>query len=327
MPSTLARLAVPLLAAALLAAGCGGSETGSTGDGGRPEKTHIVVGALPVPDSAPLYIAIKRGFFKQQGLTVTPETIQLSPQATPKLLAGTMDFSLMNYVSTLQIQALGSVRFRITNDSAQSAPGTFALVVPKDSPITSPAGIKGTKIGVPGPKAVMNVGIYAVAATYGIRPAQMTFVTVPFPNMQAALKTGQIDAAGVVEPFITAITASGQGRVLTDIMTGRMKSFPIAGWGTLQQYAQRYPNTVAAFQRAMARAQRIAAGDRTAVEQVVPGYTEIKGPALAHMHLVTFPTGTLSAARLQRVADALRRFGLIHKRLDVGPMILPMPRS
>src|SRR5215475_12670924 len=61
-------------ALALAAVGCSSSSGASKGGNGL-EKTHITVGSLPIPDAAALYIAIKRGFFKQVGLTVTPKVV------------------------------------------------------------------------------------------------------------------------------------------------------------------------------------------------------------------------------------------------------------
>src|ERR687888_2578144 len=123
-------LVVPLVATLGLTA-CGGAKASSSGSG--PEKTHITVGTLPVPDAAPLFIAIQRGFFKAEGLTVKPELIQASAQSTPKLLAGTMDFSLLNYVTTFAVQEKGGVKFKLISDAYAASPNCFLLLVRRDS--------------------------------------------------------------------------------------------------------------------------------------------------------------------------------------------------
>jgi NitT/TauT family transport system substrate-binding protein len=70
------------------------SQDASTTQG--PELTHITVAGLSIPDAAPLYIAQKDGFFKQQGLTVTIDTIPASSNTTPGLLSHTLDFTSEN---------------------------------------------------------------------------------------------------------------------------------------------------------------------------------------------------------------------------------------
>ena len=72
------------------------------------ETTHVVVGALPVVDTAGLYLALKNGYFKQAGLDVTVNPIQQSTAALPDMLHGTVDIVAgANYVSWFQAQAKG----------------------------------------------------------------------------------------------------------------------------------------------------------------------------------------------------------------------------
>ncbi|MGE5288796.1 MAG: ABC transporter substrate-binding protein [Micromonosporaceae bacterium] len=310
---------------ALLAGACSSSGASNTSSGSGPEKTHIVVDTLPVVDAAPLFIAIKRGFFKQEGLTVTPKIIQASPLATGPLNAGTVDFSLLNYVSTFEIEESG-VKFAIVADAAQGNPDYFAIMVPNDSPITSPAQLKGKKIAVPAPKAIGTLGADVVLKPYGVAENQVNLVPVPFPAMMAAFKAHRVDAATVVDPFITQMEQVIGAHVLADMMTGPMANFPIVGWGTVQSYVKKYPRTVAAFQRAMAKGQQIAATDRKAVEQIVPTYTQIPPKVATVMTMGSFPT-TLSATRLQRVADLMFQFGLLQRKLDVTPILVAPPKS
>ncbi|HXP54070.1 MAG TPA: ABC transporter substrate-binding protein, partial [Streptosporangiaceae bacterium] len=87
------------LAVAALAAGCsssGSSSSASSGSSASPsasaklEQTSITVGALPVVDSAGLYLANKLGYFKQEGLTVKITSVAQSTQAIPDMLHGTI---------------------------------------------------------------------------------------------------------------------------------------------------------------------------------------------------------------------------------------------
>jgi NitT/TauT family transport system substrate-binding protein len=309
---------VPLVATLGLTA-CADAKATRSGTG--PEKTNITVGTLPVPDAAPLFIAIQRGYFKAEGLTVKPEIIQASPQSTPKLLAGTMDFSLLNYVSTFAIQEKGAVKFKLVADALESGLHTFLILVPRDSKIRKPEDLAGMKIACP---ALNGIGTLAVAATlknHGLDQSKVTFVPIPFPQMETALKTGSVDAAWVTEPFLTSMQKDLAARTVVDTMTGPMADFPIVGWGTVAQYAGKYPKTVAAFQRAMAKAQQLAASDRKVVQQILPTYTRIDTHTAGLIALGNFPT-SLNATRLQRVADVMQQFGYLHTPLDVKTMIL-----
>jgi NitT/TauT family transport system substrate-binding protein len=297
---------------------CGGDSKSPTGGSGL-EKTHLTVGTLPVADAAPLFIANQRGYFKQEGLTVKPTLIAASSQSTAPLLAGTMDLSLLNYVATFAIQENGSAKFKLVSDAYQAAPNAFEIVVPGDSKLHTIEDLKGKKIACPSLHAIGTLAVSASLQSHGITPDQVTFVAVPFPNMATAVKTHAVDAAWVTEPFLTQMQKSGT-RKLTDTMTGPMANFPIVGWGTVEQTAKKYPNTIAAFQRALARGQQAAANDRKVVQDILPTYTQIDGSTANLIALGDYPT-TLNPTRLQRVADVMRQFGYLHSTLDVQAMI------
>ncbi len=83
------------------------------------------------------------------------------------------------------------------------------MMVPKNSPITSLAQLKGKKVGFPAPG--FNFG--AMAADILMKPyhesaSDFTTVVVPFSNAPAALATDEVDAAFTTEPFITIIGGS-----------------------------------------------------------------------------------------------------------------------
>ena len=103
----------------------------------KPEKAHISVGRLPVADAADLFIAIRNGYFRQAGLTVTPEIIQATARTTPDLVSGEMDFSLLNYVSTMEIEQNSNIRFKYVAPGTVAAATVSEILVPKGSPIAS----------------------------------------------------------------------------------------------------------------------------------------------------------------------------------------------
>ncbi len=329
-------LAAVTAATALFAVACsssGGSRTTSTSSSpaaaahGKPEKAHISVGTLPIADAADLFIAINKGYFRKEGLTVTPEIIQATSQTTPDLVSGKMDFSLLNYVSTMEIEQNSDIKFKYVAPGTVAAANVSELLVPKGSPITSLADLKGKKIGSPQTTgAIGNLAVDATLKAHGVDPRDVTFVATPFPDEQTALARHQVDAVWATEPFVTVIKKTLGARALADTMTGTMSGFLVGGWGTLQGYAQKYPKTVAAFQRAMAEAQQVAASDHALVVQTVPTYTSTKAGIASIMSFDTFPTA-LDASQLRSAANVMLQYGFLHSKLDVAPMLQAGPES
>ncbi|MEV4888833.1 ABC transporter substrate-binding protein [Nonomuraea sp. NPDC055795] len=306
-----------LLATTLALTACGGAEQASTGG---LEKPVIKVGALPIPDAAALYIAQSKGYFKEEGLTVEPITIQGGAVALPQIKSGALDISHTNYVSTFLAASRGE-KVKVVGDLYGAAPNTFDLMVAKDSPIQAVADLKGKTILV---NTLNNIGTLAVTSTLksaGVAPGEVKFIEKPFPDMGNALAAGQADAAWLTEPFITATQVQPGLRVLADTMTGPTAGLPIAAWMATGEWVAKNPKTLAAFQRAIGKAQKLAAGDRKAVEAVIPSYSKIDKTAVTKITLGSFPTD-LDAARLQRVADLMLEFGYLKQPLDVKTLLV-----
>src|SRR5262245_25321291 len=103
----------------LVAFGCKKTDETSAA-GARPseaaqglEQSKIRIGILAVVDAAPLKLAERKGFLKEQGLEAEIKLFQSGPQALPALVNGDLDFVLINYVSFFQAVARGVVDGRI----------------------------------------------------------------------------------------------------------------------------------------------------------------------------------------------------------------------
>ena len=306
---------------ALLAAcgGSGGAPAGGSGSG--PEKTHLTVGALPIIDDAPLFLAIKRGYFKQEGLTVTPQIITQSTLALPDMLHGTVDIiGGGNYVSYFEGQTQGTFSIRVLTAATTCQPSSFAVLALPGSGITGPAGLAGKTIAVNLTNNIQTLMTSAVLKADGVNAASVKYVAIPFPDMAAALKAHRVDAISVVEPFLTGAEHTIGAKVVMSECSGPTADFPLSGYFATTAWTKQYPKTARAFQRAMAKAQALAASDPAAVKQILPSYTKITAQAAQGINLNSFPA-TTDAAQLQRVADLMLSGGLVKSRFSVQPLI------
>ncbi|WP_246238803.1 ABC transporter substrate-binding protein [Acrocarpospora corrugata] len=284
------------------------------------EKTSLTVGIIAVPDSAPIQIAIDKGFFKAEGLTVQTSIEAGGATATPKLVAGQLDVMLGNYVSLFSAQEKGVGKFKVVADSYQAAPDNFVLMAKADdATINSAADLAGKKIAVNTLNAIGTLAVTATAKVAGVTIETGQFAPMPLPDMGGALKNGTVDAIWVAEPFISANSQQGAKKI-ADTMSGPMADFPIAGWVMSDDFVTKNPKTVAAFQRALAKAQQLAASDRKAIEEVLPKYTKIDQATAAVIALGVYST-TLSEARLQRVADTMKEYGYLQQGFDVKSVL------
>ena len=151
---TLMVIGVLPLAAFAVACGSSGSSTSSgsastQATGSSAAMTSIVVGALPVVDTAGLQVALKEGFFKQAGLNVTVKSVTQSTAAIPDLLHGSIDvIGGGNYVSFFEAQAHGTFPVEILAPAADCTANTYGVVAMPSSGITKPADLAGKTIAV-----------------------------------------------------------------------------------------------------------------------------------------------------------------------------------
>src|SRR6185295_16482311 len=105
------------------------------------------------------------------------------------------------------------------------------------------------------------------------------------------MQKGDLDAIHVTEPFLTDTEVKLGARMVVDGGSAPVTGLPMDGYFALDGWAKKNPKTAAAFERAMSRAQAIAAGDRGKVEEVLPAYIRNVDPEVsAKLTMPGFPT-------------------------------------
>jgi NitT/TauT family transport system substrate-binding protein len=325
---SLALMVISALSFATLSVACGSAS--STGSGSAPAQatatgsaagmTSIVVGALPVIDTAGLQVALKEGFFTQAGLNVTVKSVTQSTAAIPDLLHGSIDvIGGGNYVSFFEAEAHGTFPVQILAPAVDCTPDTYGVVAMPSSGITKPADLAGKTIAVNLTQNVQTLTTSAVLTADGVSTSSVHYVQIPFPDMTSALQANRVDAISAVEPFLSAALAAG-GKLVTSTCTGSMAGFPLSGYLTTKSWTQQHAAAASAFQQAVEKGNTYASAHPGVVRDLLPSYTSITAKAAASMPLGTFPA-TLTTATLQRIATLMRGGGLATPS-DVASMLL-----
>jgi ABC-type nitrate/sulfonate/bicarbonate transport systems, periplasmic components len=323
--ASLARLLITTIAVTALTAACGGgADNAQTSSNGGLEKTDLTLGMLPLPEVAPIQIAISKGYFKEEGLNVKYTLIQGGGNAINTLRSGGFDIMHSNHISMFTAAASKAADLRIVAEADTAAPGNFAIVATPESKITKPEDLKGKTIGVNTLKNVATLTISAQLKAKGLDPERdVKFVELQFPLMWQAIKSGQVDAGFLPEPFLTGASTDGAVTVL-DVIGGPTDNFPVAGYYVLSDFLQKHPKTIAAFQRGLLKAQKLAATDRKEVEKALPAYAKIDEKTASLMEVPNFPI-SMNEQRLQRVADLMLEFGYLKSPFDAKTLTQGVP--
>lgn len=324
-----ARLPIVAMVATLAAtlSGCGllgGEDEGAAGQGasGGVEKAKIKVGVLPVVDVAPFYRAIEQGYFKEQGLDVEAVVMASGPASVNGILNGSIDVAFSSYPAPLIAQSQKVADFKIVADALAAKPGHIVVVAPPNSPLKKPADMPGKKIAITARNSFTDLAPMSVLKVQGVDYTQVQWVAMPFTEMLPAMQRGDVDGAVVVEPWVTTAMKDLGAIPVFDGASGPTAEMPMSGYIAIAgagKFATESPNTIAAFQRGLAKAQAEAT-DRAKMEPMFIKYAKVNEQTAKLVTVSTYST-SLEANRIQRVANLMEEFGVIKGHLDVSTMI------
>jgi NitT/TauT family transport system substrate-binding protein len=305
-------------------AACGGSsedtDAASGGsNGGDSGTTEISVGVQPFAELAPLYLAIQEGLFEAEGLMVTPQTSGGGGAGLiAGLVSGDLQFVYTNYVSVIQAASEG-LPLRIARDNDR--PNVQGLYSLPDSGITAPADLAGKRIAINGLGNIMELTARAALDEAGVDSNSVTFVELPPPDFLSALASGNVDAAWLVEPFVSIGTSTQGAQLVLDVFAGPTEELPVAGWVTTAQFAGEDPETVAAFTRVMDEAIQMVAEDPSLIAEIVPTYTQLTPEVAAGLNPIPFSVDN-KLEDISQVEELMREYGFIEEPVDVEELIL-----
>ena len=119
--------------------------------------------------------------------------------------------------------------------------------------------------------------------------SKVKFVELAFPDMPAALGNKQVDAAWIVEPFLTIAKEQGAKAIAWNLVD-TAPNLMIAVYFTSGKYAHEHADTVKRFTAAMNESLAYADTHADEVRAIVPTYTRISKELIGKLTLPRWPT-------------------------------------
>lgn len=311
------------IAALTLMTACGGDDAADgDGPGADGELTDITVGVMPIVDTAAIWLGVEEGIFEDHGLDVTLEVAQGGAAIAPAVVSGDYDFGFSNTVSLFIAADRGLPLTLLTPGAAttgDTSEDVGAVVTMPDTGITSPADLDGATVAVNTLNNIGDVTISEVVDQDGGDPSGISFVEMGFPDMPAAVVSGEVDAAWILEPFSSIAQEQG-AEVVTYNFAETDEELLIAGYFTDEPLAQEQPEVVDAFVDAMTESLEFAEQNPEDARAILTTYTEIDDEILERMVMPDFPA-EIPQDSVQRLADLAQEHGLIDEELDVADII------
>lgn len=305
--------------ALLMVTACGGgsdsgSESGSTAGGDSGELTPVTVGVIPITDVAPIYLGVQEGFFEEEGLELTLTPAQGGAAIVPAVVSGDMDFGFSNVTSMIIARSQGLPIQIVANGNSSTGDRDedFAgVMVAGDSDIQEITDLEGKSIAVNTLNNISDNTISAAVAESGGDPSTIDYVEMPFPDMGAALDSGNVDAIAAVEPFVTLAGENGARMVLSNYAYP-VEDLTVAVYFSSESMMQENPEVVDSFQAAMQRSLEFAESNPDAVRAILPEYTELDQGLIEQLTLPKYPA-EINRDSVRELAELAVENGMIEE--------------
>jgi NitT/TauT family transport system substrate-binding protein len=307
-----------LSAAAILAttAACGGSGSSSGG------TDKVTAGVIPIVDVAPIYLGKEKGFFAKRNIELTLQTGTGGAASVPGVASGKYQFAFGNVTSLLVARDKKLPLTVLTNGVSsigEQGKDFGAVVVRADSPITSAKDLVGKKVAVNNLNNIGDTTVRASVRKAGGDPAKVQFVELPFPDMPAAIANNRVDAAWVVEPFLTQARTQGARPVAWNFVDAA-PNLTVATYFTSEKMKKENPDLVKRFTEAMNESLAYADAHPDEVRSILKTYTKIPPAVIAQMTLPKFPV-EVNRASVETLAKLAKQDGLIKNDADLNALL------
>lgn len=312
-----------LTAAVLLAtAACGASDPSSSNDAGVVRPDTIKVGVIPIVDTAPMHLGVARGFFREQNLDVRLVTVTGGAEAIAQVVSGKLDFAFTNIVSAVLARSRGIPLKLVSVGNAstgQEGKDFGGIVVPKGSPITSAAQLAGKRVAVNNLKNIGDTSVRSSIRKAGGDASTVRFVELLFPDIPAALAQKRVDAAFLVEPFLTIARDQGATLIASNFVD-TAPEVPIGVYITIQRTVTDKADLTRRFIAATRKSLQYAQDHPSETRQALLTYTKITPDIARRITLPSYPQEINQAAVTTLVAK-MRSDGLLTKDVNLAEVL------
>lgn len=326
-------------AAVLLLAACGGNSASSTG-ASKAAPAHVTISqAITSPAQAAIFVALDKGYFKQQNIdaklvllnTSTATGSALQSGSTQFVSSGTFDLGAaadkgLHWVSVDGIAGV-TMELCVTKTFADSK-----HLTPSTPPRQIIAALKGGTLGTPNLSSGPALVFAYLAKKYGAALSQNSIKLEATGSVDAeltAMKRGEIDGTFQSSPACEQAQAGGYGVTLLEPgdVPG-LGSIPLSSVFTTQAYANSHQSITTRVATAVAEGANFArtntAGTLAILKKYYPSVTSDQLKTIYTK--VVQPTIPKDAAQTrqgwQQVSQILVTGGSIHKPLNTKEGVL-----
>ena len=264
---------------------------------GKPEKTDLKVGFIPISCATPIIMAEPMGFYKKQGLNV--EVVKTAGWAVIRDKTINKEYDAAHMLAAMPIAislGLGSTPIPFAVPAIENINGQAITLAMKHKDKRNPKDWKGFRLAIPFDYSMHNYLLRYYLAENGIDPdTDVQLRSVPPPEMVANLRADNID--GFLAPDNVAQRAVYDGVGFIHMLSKEIwDGHPCCSFSASRAFIAESPNSYAALLRAIL--------DATAYASKAENRKEI-AEAIAPANYLNSPVTVLEQVLTGTYADGL----------------------
>jgi NitT/TauT family transport system substrate-binding protein len=302
---------------ALLIVGCKKSR-----DDSSAPSNKVRVGYVGLTCEAPIFTAVEKGFFKDEGLDVELVKCEWS-NYKDALALGSYDVThhlIMYFLKPIE-QGL-DVKF-----TGGIHRGCLRVQAALNGNIKSVADLRGKRIGVPGMGTPPFIFANRVLGANGIDPKKdVQWLVFPSGELGLALDKGEVDAVADSEPIGSMLVAQGKVRNVADQATDMpYKNEYCCAVLANGKFLKKNPKAVAAATRALLRAAKwveanpVAAAKLSVEKKYLASTVEQNAVAISYLRYIPSVSG--AEAAVGSAAAEMKKAGMLNPSTDVNALV------
>ena len=180
---------------------------------------QVKVSVYQSVSDAGIYIAIDKGYFAEQNISVETTQLDSVSAVVTALASGQVDVAGGAPSAAIYNATRQGIGIKIVADkgSMQAGAGYIGLVARSAvaDQIKSPADLKGRNVALAGSGVgtTNEVAWAEMAKTAGLKDGEVTLQNLSFGDSVAALASGSVDAAYLIEPLMQSAEQKGIGKL------------------------------------------------------------------------------------------------------------------
>ncbi|WP_407066448.1 ABC transporter substrate-binding protein [Geobacillus sp. TFV-3] len=303
-----------------------------TNDGGQSKKPLQKVRLAEVTHSifyAPQYVALAKGFFKEEGLDVELSTTWGGDKTMTTLLSGGADIALVGSETSIYVYSQGTTDPVINFAQLTQTDGTFLVSRKKIDHFTWDMLKGSTFLGQRKGGMPQMVGEF-VLKKHGIDPHNDLHLiqNVDFANIANAFASGTGDFVQLFEPTASVFEQEGKGYIVASFGTesGRV---PYTSYMAKRSYMNEHKDVMEKFTRAIYKAQQwVASHSAAEIANVIQPYFKDTDLALIEKVVERYKNqGTYAANPIldeeewNNLQTIMAEAGELPKRVDLDTLV------